>query len=80
MEQFNLQTYLKNPNRGIVTRDGRRASIVCTDGREANYPIIALIENEYGKELETYTTEGNVIAGCQYPHDLFFSPEKKEEC
>lgn len=78
MKPFDLQEYLKNPDRKIITRDGRKASIVCTDGRDENYPIIALIENEDGKEVETYTIEGNVIAGYEYQHDLFFSPEKKE--
>lgn len=78
MKQFDLQEYLKNPNRPIVTRDGRRASIVCTDGRDVNYPIIALIENEDGKEVETYTREGTTIACSEYLSDLFFLPEKKE--
>lgn len=78
MKQFDLKEYLENPNQKIVTRDGKKASIVCTDGRDENYPIIALIENEDGKEVETYTIEGNVIAGYEYQHDLFFSPEKKE--
>ncbi len=78
MKQFDLQEYIKNPNRGIVTRDGRKASIVCTDGRDENYPIIALIENEDGKGVETYTIEGNIIVGCEHLDDLFFSPKKKE--
>ena len=42
MKPFNLEEYLKDPNRKIVTRDGRNVTIHCT-----NYcikPIIAQIE------------------------------------
>ena len=31
MKQFNLEEYLKDPNKKVVTRDGRNARIVCTD-------------------------------------------------
>ncbi len=31
MEQFNLEEYLKNSNRKVVTRDGKSVRIVCTD-------------------------------------------------
>lgn len=41
MEQFNLKKYLKNPNRKIVTRDGKDVRIICTD------------KKEYGKISET---------------------------
>lgn len=33
MRQFDLDEYLKNPNRKVVTRDGRSVRIVCTDMR-----------------------------------------------
>lgn len=42
MEQFNLKKYLKNPNRKIVTRDGRSMRIVCTDMIGTSYPVIAV--------------------------------------
>ena len=29
MKPFNLEEYLANPNRKIVTRDGRNARIIC---------------------------------------------------
>ena len=31
MKQFNLEEYKKNPNRRVITRDGKSVRIVCTD-------------------------------------------------
>ena len=42
MEKFNLEEYLKNPSRKVVTRDGRNARIICTDMNYKNHPIVAL--------------------------------------
>ena len=33
MKQFNLEEYLKNPSRKVITRDGREARINCTEGK-----------------------------------------------
>ena len=46
MKQFNLEEYLKNPSRKVVTRDGRNVRIICTDKRGTNFPIVALVECE----------------------------------
>lgn len=78
MKQFDLQEYLKNPDRKIVTMDGRSARIVCTDGRNEEYPIIALIQCDGGKDVDTYTIGGRDCKGYERPTDLFFVPEKKE--
>ena len=48
MKQFNLEEYLANPSMKVVTRDGRKARIICTDAKN-NYPIVALIETPNGK-------------------------------
>ena len=79
MEQFSLEKYLANPSRKLVTRDGRRARIICTDKRELNYPIIALIETRPGgKEvIYSYTKGGRHCTACA-DFDLFFAPEKHE--
>lgn len=42
MKQFNLDEYLKNPNRKIVTRDGRAVRIICIDKKSDAWPIVAL--------------------------------------
>ena len=31
MKQFNLEEYLNNPSKKVVTRDGRAVKIYCTD-------------------------------------------------
>ena len=78
MKQFNLEEYLKNPGRHIVTRKGTDAKIICTDGSNKTYPIFALIQNEEGKDVLSYTNEGMNTEGYKSSFDLFFAPEKKE--
>ena len=80
MKQFNLQEYLANPSRQVVTRDGRKVRIVCTD-RAGLYtkPIVALITLPNGDEvIKTFWDNGietNTFAG---ENGLFFAPEKHE--
>lgn len=38
MIHFNVEKYVKNPNRKIVTRDGRNVRILCTDRASATCP------------------------------------------
>ena len=78
MKQFDLQEYLKNPDRQIVTRKGLDAKIICTDGSNKRYPILALIQNEEGKDVLSYTNDGLNVEGYKSPFDLFFITEKKE--
>ena len=79
MEQFSLEKYLANPSRKVVTRDGRNARIICTDRRDLNYPIIALIETSSGEEMAySHTKDGRHCADCSDIFDLFFAPEKHE--
>ena len=78
MKQFNLQEYLKNPDRHIVTRKGTDAKIICTDGSNKTYPIFALIQNEEYKDVLSYTNDGINVEGSESPFDLFFVTEKKE--
>ena len=78
MKQFNLEEYLKNPGRHIVTRKGTDAKIICTDGSNKTYPIFALIQNEEGKDVLSYTNEGMNTEGYKSSFDLFFATEKKE--
>ena len=81
MEQFSLDKYLANPSRKVVTRDGRRARIVCTDKRGCGYPIVALVENiSEGLEIAIYyTKDGKIDSNDSSNADLFFAPEKHEE-
>ena len=75
MKKFNLDEYLANPNRKIVTRDGRAAEILCTNYIGA-YPIIAQVE---GYDYSTnFCKDGSSVIGEESPRDLFFAPENKE--
>ena len=76
MKQFNLEEYLTNSNKKIITRDNRNVRIVCTDAK-GNYPIIALIENVHGNEIPfSYTKDGMYKTNIIDSKDLFFAPEK----
>lgn len=79
MKQFNLQEYLENPSRQVVTRDGRKVRIICTD-RKGDNPIIALVynanvEQEYGY---SFYPDGKYFIDKDDEVDLFFAPTKHE--
>ena len=80
MKQFNLKEYLANPNRKVVTGDGRNVRIICTDSKIRNYPIIALVEEPSRFEnLFSYTEGGQMVSyEPSKKYDLFFAPEKHE--
>ena len=80
MEQFNLEKYLKNPSRKVITRNGRNVRIICTDKKGYEYPIVALIENklEGFEGVLYYTKDGKYTANESSISDLFFAPEKHE--
>lgn len=79
MKQFNLQEYLKNPNRKIITRDGHDVRIVCTDCKNYEYPIVALVTCDDNNEfVVNCTKKGKCHTPNKYKYDLFFVPIKKE--
>lgn len=78
MKQFNLEEYLANPSRKVVTRDGRSTRIICTDREDPIYPIIALIKNECGEKTSFHTKEGGYFLGDENHYDLFFVSKKSE--
>ena len=77
MEQFSLEKYLENPNRKVVTRDGRSVRIICTNRLDENYPVIALINDEYTEKCYSYSEFGKDIVNTDCELDLFFAPVKK---
>ena len=75
MKEFSLEEYLKNPNREVVTRDGKKVRIICTDFDNPNYPVIGEIKGN--KWPCSFTTNGLMIkGGVEQPNDLFFAPKK----
>ena len=79
MKQFNLDEYLKNPTKKVITRDGRSARIVCTNRLDENYPVLALVRNEDYEMCYSYTTFGKLYTNQSICRelDLFFAPVKK---
>ena len=80
MKPFNLEEYLTNPSKKVVTREGKPARIICTDAR-GEYPVIALIEH-YQETLDvtfSFTKDGKWCTdGTNSNKDLFFALEKHE--
>ena len=75
MKLFNLEEYLANPNKKVVTRDGRSVKIYCTNNSFVPYPIIAKVEGEDCPW--TFNENGNHRIHSDSIDDLFFAPEKK---
>lgn len=79
MKQFNLEEYLKNPNRKVITGSGKSVRILCTNRLDATFPIVALIYNGANETIQCYTKNGKVTSKCPcFEYDIFFAPEKKE--
>lgn len=74
MKQFNLEEYLKNPSKKVVTRDGRSVRIVCTDFDNLNYPVIGEVKDS--RWPCSFTKEGMYNRYEESDADLFFAPEK----
>lgn len=79
MKSFNLDEYLKNPARKVVTRDGRKVRVVCTD-KKGDYPIVALVEYCDGTHECAYSfkKDGRFYDNGSADKDLFFVSEKHE--
>lgn len=78
MKQFDLDKYLKNPNRKVVTRDGKDVRIVCTDMIGTSYPILAICRVDVTHDCYySYTLNGKHNLGVDSRLDLFFVPEKR---
>lgn len=79
-KQFDLQEYLENPNRKVITRGGQSVRIVCTDMIGTSYPVLAVYkydpthESYYSCTIDGKLRKNGDITGL----DLFFVPEKKE--
>ena len=75
MKPFNLEEYLANPNRKVITRDGKNVTIHCTN-YDSNSPIIAQIEGAHSSN--SFTKEGKFCQISDSKNDLFFATEKCE--
>ena len=78
MKAFSLEEYLKNPSRKVVTRDGRKVRILCTDFNNPDFPVICGLESSTNEQLCSFTRDGSYYIRESSPCDLFFAPEKHE--
>ena len=78
MKKFNLEEHLANPNRKVVTREGKSVRIKCTDRKGKDYPVIALIDLNEIEDFYAFSRDGECLIGEETKYDLFFAPEKKE--
>ena len=77
MKQFSLEEFKKNPNRKVVTRDGKPVRIICTDAN-GDYPVVALIKDKKRDQPETYTPDGVFFPDEETSRDLFFESATKK--
>ena len=79
MKPFNLEEYLANPTKKLITRDGRNVRIICTDAK-TYYPIIALVESTDSttEQCLSFIKNGKYFDNRSSVEDLFFAPEKHE--
>ena len=77
MKQFNLEEYLNNPPKKVVTRDGRAVKIYCTDYIDkCGLFVIGKIEgNVYSY---SFREDGRFLDHKGTDNDLFFVSEKHE--
>ena len=76
MKQFNLEEYLKNPSRKVVTRTGIPVKIHCTNFATCK-PVIAEISGR--GYSQSFTKEGRYFGDTDDSGEvLFFAPEKHE--
>ena len=73
MEQFNLEEYLKNPSRRVISRNGIPVKIHCTNYFSV-FPVIAEIEGS--PYSESYNKDGKCCNGEDSDDDLFFVVEE----
>ena len=80
MKPFNLEEYLKNPSKKVVTRMGRKVRIICTDREDSTYPVVALVKDDNRKldVLVAYIKGGIPAEYNEEYYTLFFVPEKHE--
>ena len=79
MKPFNLEEYLKNPSKKVVTRDCRDVRIICTDAKSEKYQVVALVKKKGEQEvLATFDTSGKYRSLYNRHLDLFFTTEKHE--
>ena len=77
MEQFNLEKYIENPSRKVVTREGRNVRIKGYDAK-GSYPVIGLLDYGVSERPALFNENGRYWGEADSSLDLYFAPEKHE--
>lgn len=77
MERFNLDTWLQNKSRKVVTRDGRTVEILKWTRKDNVHPIIFTVIDSNGTEQAHYCNTDGICTTRTRPNDLdlFFSED-----
>lgn len=81
MKRFNLEEYLANPDKEVITRNGNPVRIICTDRESSvNQPVVALVKtSDLGEVCNVFNADGSFYEVCgESPFDLFFKTTKRE--
>ena len=78
MKPFNLDEYLKNPSRKVVTRDGRAVKIHCTNHIIDAYSGAVIAKIEGDTYSNSFREDGRYDDYEETNNDFFFAPEKHE--
>lgn len=77
MQQFNLEEWLKNRSRKVVTRDGRPVRIICIDRKAKSGNIVGLV-GEDESLIYVWDNYGKHIVSSVEENDLFFADEEPQ--
>lgn len=79
MKQFDLDTWLQDKSRKVITRQGKPVRIICTDRRLTDsWPIVALEDYGDGEFVIYANVDGRTDMCAENSHDLFFADEEEE--
>lgn len=82
MKQFNLDDYMMNPKRRVVTRGGYSVTIVDTDFRSPDglYTVVGIIHFLEKDQISMFDRHGRSASrkSANDLSDLFFGPENHE--
>lgn len=78
LKEFNVEEYYKNPERKVVTRDGREVEILKIDTKtKTEVPVIAMMD---GNDIRFYTANGRLSLERETCSDLFFADVDCDTC
>lgn len=78
LKEFNVEEYYKNPERKVVTRDGREVEILKIDTKtKTNVPVIAMMD---GNDIRFFTSNGRLSLERETCSDLFFADDNCDTC